>query len=329
MISPRELVPPFIVATLALNTMAVGLRLYVRLFITKAVGLDDLALVLAFILLVLYCTTMWAAIAQGYAADDPEDIRNPVMAVKFFVVSSIFYILTLCFTKLSSALVLYRLATTRRPIQRLLAVTGSIILIWGVVGTALIGLQCRPLSIVWGETPKSEGICLPPYVMSNLGVSLAALDIVSAFLFAILPVSLLRRVQLPLSVKISVIILLGLGTLTSIITVLRMKCVVDIAALKDTHNGKAESLFLRIHAYTVPEMGLALFTATIVALPPLIKLIFQGGLESLGASNTKGAPRTRASRKPDIALYGRPGWSDQFCAGSEENIIRDADGPNV
>lgn len=328
MTSARELVPAFSVAALALNTIAVGLRLYVRLSITKAAGLDDWALVLAFIMLVLYCATAWVGIAQGYAADDPRDIHDPVMAVKFLVVSGVFYLLALCFTKLSSAMVLYRLATTHQPIRHLLAIAGIIIFIWSVVGSIIIGLQCRPLSILWGETPLSEGTCISPNAMSDLSVSVAAMDIGSAFLFAALPVFLLHRVQLPSSTKISVVILLGLGILISIITVIRMRWVVEIATLDSGHGHQAEDLYVEIYAFTVPELGLALFAAAIVALPPLVKKILQGGLESSVGSKTKGAPRTGARREPDIALYGRSGRSDEFFGGSEENIIRDAGGTN-
>ncbi|KAL8404836.1 hypothetical protein RB594_009640, partial [Gaeumannomyces avenae] len=256
-------------------------------------------------------------------AEDSFLLCRRLTRPQFFITSGILYVLSLCFTKLSSVLVLYRLATTHRSIQYLLAVAGSVIFIWSAVACSIVVLQCRPLSILWGETPLSEGTCVSPNVLSDLCISIAAMDITSAFMFAGLPVFLLYRVQLASNTKISVILLLSLGTLTSITTVLRMKCVLDIAALASTHDNKAEDLYVKIYAYTIPEIGLALFTAAIVALPPLIKLLFQGGLESSRGSKSRGAPRTRASGEPGISLYRRTGRSDELWASSEENIISD------
>lgn len=154
---------------------------------------------------------------------------------------------TLGLTKISSASVLYRLATTHRPIQRLLQVTAGIMLIWCVVGALLVGFHCRPLSIAWGETPMSEGSCLSPKTILEVCLSVAAVDIASAFLFAAIPVFLLRRIQLPLSTKISVVILLGLGALTSIITVLRLKVMIEMTALEDVYGAKAAHLYPEVY----------------------------------------------------------------------------------
>ncbi|KLU84764.1 hypothetical protein MAPG_03800 [Magnaporthiopsis poae ATCC 64411] len=319
----REVVPRFIAAALALNAVVVGLRLYVRLVISKAVGYDDWALLLAFISLVLYGTATWVGIAQGYGATDPSEIHDLVMATKCFSISGVLFFLTLCLTKISSASVLYRLATTHRFIQRLLQVTAGIILIWCAVGALLVGFQCWPLSIVWGETPVSEGSCLSPDTLSKLGLSVAAMDIASAFLFAIIPVFLLRNIQLPLSTKILVIILLGLGTLTSVITVLRLKVMIEMAALEQGVGTKAAGLYLQIYVYLVPELGLALFSAVIVALPPLVKLLLRGWPGPSGVSRRKGAPSTWGNAVPNIALHDMPGRSNESCAGSEESMICD------
>lgn len=45
----RESLPPVMIIFLVLNTIAVGLRVYVRYFMTKAFSYDDWAMVVAFV----------------------------------------------------------------------------------------------------------------------------------------------------------------------------------------------------------------------------------------------------------------------------------------
>lgn len=49
----RESIPPVVIIFLVLNTIAVGLRVYVRNFLTKAFSYDDYAMLVAFVSLIL------------------------------------------------------------------------------------------------------------------------------------------------------------------------------------------------------------------------------------------------------------------------------------
>lgn len=73
----------------------------------------------------------------------------------------------------------------------------------------------------------------------------------------------------------------------------------------------------------VPELGLALFSAAIVALPPLVKPLLRGWPKSSSVWKRKGASRTWGNPVPSIALHDTSGRSGGSRAGSEENIIRD------
>ncbi len=60
----------------------------------------------------------------------------------------------------------------------------------------------------------------------------------------ILPIFLLRGVKLSPKMKVSVIILLGLGIVSSIATVLRLKGLVDVANLKSAVGPEAMNAYL-------------------------------------------------------------------------------------
>ena len=81
-------------------------------------------------------------------------------------------------------------------------------------------------------------------ILGNTGFSISAMDIISSFLYASIPVFLLRGVQLGLKMKISVCVLLGLGVISSIVTVLRLKYLVDVAHLKSAVGPEAMNAYL-------------------------------------------------------------------------------------
>lgn len=57
--------------------------------------------------------------------------------------------------------------------------------IMGVVSTAIaivFGLQCKPLSVAWGE---GTGECLSPTTIGKAGIALSAVDVAISWLFAV------------------------------------------------------------------------------------------------------------------------------------------------
>lgn len=70
------------------------------------------------------------------------------------------------------------------------------------------------------------------------------MDIISSFLYATIPIFLLRGVQLTLKMKISIVILLGLGVVSSVATVIRLKYLVDVANLKSAVGPEAMNAYL-------------------------------------------------------------------------------------
>lgn len=83
-----------------------------------------------------------------------------------------------------------------------------------------------------------------PKILGNTGFSISAMDIISSFLYATIPIFLLRGVQLSLRMKVSVIALLGLGVVSSVATVIRLKYLVDVANLKSAVGPEAMNAYL-------------------------------------------------------------------------------------
>ncbi|KAI2631675.1 hypothetical protein GGS21DRAFT_522619 [Xylaria nigripes] len=270
MVWARDSLPPAIYTFLVLNTIAVGLRIYVRTCISKSLGYDDYAMVVAFFGFVTLCSLTLVSLANGYGDTVVRSEYNVMEAVRFFVASTITYVIVLYVAKLSVALVLLRISVTHKGVQTVLLCSIAGLTIWTTVTTFLVAFQCIPLSLAWGV---GKGTCLPAAVLANTGYSISAMDIASSFLYASLPAYLLRGVQLSKRVKASIIILLGLGVASSVVTIIRLKYLVDVGKLQSPTGLEASNAYLTTFVYSITEVGLTLFTGSLAALRPLLKLV--------------------------------------------------------
>ncbi|KAI0485480.1 hypothetical protein F4859DRAFT_384096 [Xylaria cf. heliscus] len=283
----RDSLPPAIYTFLALNTVAVGLRVFVRTCMSKSFGYDDYAMVLAFAGFITLCSLTLVSLANGYGETlGPE-------AVRYFVASTITYVIVLYVAKLSVALVLLRIAVTSKGVRILLICSMVVLTVWTTVTTFIVAFQCVPLSVAWGV---GQGTCLPAAVLANTGYSISAMDIASSFLYAGLPAYLLKGVQLSARVKASIIVLLGLGVASSVVTIIRLKYLVDVGNLKSPTGVEAANAYLTTFVYSITEVGLTLFTGSLAALRPLLKLVPFGqttgkGYGTYGASTKQSGVR--------------------------------------
>ncbi|KAI1134060.1 hypothetical protein F5Y05DRAFT_399992 [Hypoxylon sp. FL0543] len=312
-----ESLPPAMYTFIVLDVIAVGLRTFVRTRMSKSFGYDDWAMCGALIGYITLCVLTFVSINNGYGSDEVKPEWNPVTAVKFFVASTLAYVIVVYVAKISVALVLYRIAVTNKPIRLLLVISMGVLTVWTIVTTLIVAFQCTPLSLAWGE---GTGTCLPAYVLANTGYSISAMDIASSFLYAGLPILLLRGVQLSTKMKASIIVLLGFGIVSSIATVIRLKYLIDVANLKSATGVEAANAYLTTFVYSVTELGLTIFTASLAALRPLLKFVPFGsstnnGYGHSGYGHTNKKSELRSAMGPPVKL------DDLDTSGSQEHII--------
>ncbi|KAI1438675.1 hypothetical protein GGR50DRAFT_374965 [Xylaria sp. CBS 124048] len=251
-------------------------------------------MVVAFVGFITLCSLTLVSLSNGYGDTEPKQEYNVMEAVRFFVASTIAYVIVLYVAKLSVALVLLRISVTSKGVQMLLICSMVGLTIWTTVTTFLVAFQCVPLSLAWGV---GEGSCLPAAVLANTGYSISAMDIVSSFLYAGLPAYLLRGVQLSRRVKASIIVILGLGVASSVVTIIRLKYLVDVGNLKSPTGVEAANAYLTTFVYSITEVGLTLFTGSLAALRPLLKLVPFG--QTTGQAYADYGPTTKASNARD------------------------------
>ncbi len=115
--------------------------------------------------------------------------------------------LTSAIVKTGVALVLFRV-NINKAIRNILIVSMVVVFVVILTFFFLLALQCRPISLNWGV---GKGQCFAYSTIRESGIALSIVDISSNWLYSLLPVAMVYKVQMRRSLKAAVIFLLGLG----------------------------------------------------------------------------------------------------------------------
>lgn len=176
------------------------------------------------------------AVHYGIGATTMEPWFDPIKAAMYFTIAQLLYIIASGLTKLAVALVLHRLTSRTESSNMRLARIGLIItmivtVVFTVVVTLMFALQCRPLSVAWGV---GTGTCMNTTIIGQAALALSIEDVITSWFMALLPVYMLWKTSIPIKVKVSVMLLLGLGAVSSVATIIRLRYVVIIQNLSST-----------------------------------------------------------------------------------------------
>lgn len=133
----------------------------------------------------------------------PGQVRESLIAV---FVSLHVYLCSLTFTKIS-LLLQYRRIFGRTWLNTVSAIVITFLAVWNVAQLILATLGCKPISIL---VPSMASNCL-----NMLGVwnTLAVVNVVTDLIIFLLPIWLVKSLQLPTKQKVLLSIVFGLGLL--------------------------------------------------------------------------------------------------------------------
>ncbi|KAI3339612.1 hypothetical protein F4824DRAFT_49603 [Ustulina deusta] len=256
-----------VIAGLVINTTAIGLRCWVRLH-QAAFAYDDAVLSLSLIAFILFSAFLLVSLHYGYGALKPEPWHDATLAIKFFIISQLAYVLTSAIVKTGVALVLFRV-NINKAIRNILIVSMVVVFVVILTFFFLLALQCRPISLNWGV---GKGQCFAYSTIRESGIALSIVDISSNWLYSLLPVAMVYKVQMRRSLKAAVIFLLGLGFVSSIATAVRFRYILQV---KDRHKTLAKTNEIEnnvlVLLWSHVELFLAILASSLVALRPLLR----------------------------------------------------------
>ncbi|KAI1471955.1 uncharacterized protein F4812DRAFT_200396 [Daldinia caldariorum] len=257
-----------VIAALVIDSAALGLRSWVRLRVQRFFGYDDAVLCFLFLGYIFFSAFTFAALHYGYGVAAAEPWHDSQKAFQSFFAGQLCYVLATALFKTGVALVLFRI-DIRRSIRRILVVSMTVVLVVVLMSFFLLAFQCRPMSLNWGV---GNGSCFQWETVRRTGIALSVVDVASNWLYSFLPIAMLYNVQMSNRLKISVIIILGIGFLSSIATVVRCKYILNasdrqelLGRFREVENNLLVILWSHV------EIFLAILASSFVALRPLLR----------------------------------------------------------
>lgn len=145
---------------------------------------------------------------QRYLLTDDQAYR----ALRFWYFCEIFYTTSTSTLKIAVGFFFLRITTNKIHIW----IIRFIMIVSAMVGTGytfLVIFQCKPISYWWDVRPGATGTCLPPSMVTNLTYAVSALNSFADWTFGILPIFIVKDLQMKRRVKVVVASIIALAAM--------------------------------------------------------------------------------------------------------------------
>ncbi|TQN65062.1 Satratoxin biosynthesis SC1 cluster protein 4, partial [Colletotrichum shisoi] len=281
-----------------LSTAAVALRAFTRMRMLRTFGLDDSVMVVAQILVIGTAVVIGLETRYGLGkhswVQPPEDY---VPYMKSFYASIVLYNIATTVVKLS-ILLQYRRIFSSDWMQRLTTWGLAFMSAWTGMLCFLLPLMCVPAAAFWDETV--EGHCID--LLTSWYV-MAGVNLVADFVMFSMPIPVINSLQLPRRQKRMLFFVFGLGFLTCIISVYRLRTLRVAAHTEDPYWDNVDAA-----TWSFLEVTIGILAACLPTLRPifvtLLPRLFNGS--SFQAKSGSGRPSRYGNNNNDINNNNNP-----------------------
>ncbi|PVI05793.1 hypothetical protein DM02DRAFT_554159 [Periconia macrospinosa] len=286
-------------------------RIWTRMRPIYRMSYDDYFAVLAYCC-VITCTVL---LLQTVRTDFPgkekttftlQDIQKSYM---FAVIAEVFWTWSMTFTKISVAFMLLRFEPARYMRLFLWFMVGFLFTM-GMFGCFTQVLQCQPLSATWDLLNRHKAKCWDPRILGISGQTINCINATTDILFALLPISFLRKVKLPRRERIMIGILMGLGVFVAVV------CAVKTYYISQLGKGNPVVDSIRVGFLSSTEALLAFATCCI----PCLRAPLQRALEKLGLVSANYSD-TDSSDWGDFSSRSRTKYTTETTPGIRMNDV--------
>ncbi|KAF4545567.1 hypothetical protein BFW01_g7012 [Lasiodiplodia theobromae] len=255
-----------LVVMIVLATVATALRVYVRLKIVKAFGVDDYFMVAALLAFIMFTTCALGGIRYGtgqHMANLTPD--NTMRALRYWWLCYAAYTSTMMFAKISIGFFLLRVTVEQVYIWIIYAAMG-ITIVTGIVFFFVTVLQCSPVSYFWSRAVGGDGKCLDMEIIIGLTYFYSAVSALCDFTFGLLPIVMLWNLNMSRSTKIAIAPILSMACIASAGVLVRT------AYVKDFRSPDFLWATIDIAIWSTIEEGLAITAGSLACLRPLFRI---------------------------------------------------------
>ncbi|AEO55679.1 hypothetical protein MYCTH_2299753 [Thermothelomyces thermophilus ATCC 42464] len=198
-----------------LSAVVVSLRFYVRAKLLRSVKSEDWCMLVSMLFCVAFGIFMIMESQSGlgrHMVDVSEEEFSEYF--RWSWIATLWYNLSLCFTKIS-ILLLYLRVLTHDYIRKTTWAAMAIVAIYNAWAIGMYLTMCVPIAKVWNA--KLEGYCHP----TSVWWALTYLHIITDFLIFIIPIPVVVTMTVPLRRKIGLLIVFTFGLFVCLISVIR------------------------------------------------------------------------------------------------------------
>ncbi|KAL2870103.1 putative PTH11-like integral membrane protein [Aspergillus lucknowensis] len=280
-------------AFLALSSIAVIVRCYVRLRIVKAFGWDDSVMVLAMLFYGMLCGCMIGGGIWGSGRHHSElTPEQQSMAMEYWLLCDVAYVVSSILAKISVCIFLLRVTLSASHRATLYSVT-ALVVITGIIFFIFLVIQCSPVSFFWtrfsgdtsGKCGYIDAIVIMLYIFS---VTSAIFDLT----VGLLPIFLVRMLRAHWRTKAAVAGLLGMACIASIAVIIRIPFVQTI---RDQDFLYAT---VQVAIWSAIEVGLSITAGSLATTRPLFQIL-HSHFTSTGQSNRNRKPKPSSKYKKE------------------------------
>ncbi|KAF3046196.1 hypothetical protein E8E11_008106 [Didymella keratinophila] len=297
---------------LILSWLTVGLRCYVRTFLVKGFGLDDKMMVVTLFFFTAYlaCQLGGAIHGSGAHRENLTD-EQAQTALRFWFFCEVFYTISTSIFKIAVGLFLLRITIVPLHIWiiRFIMIVAAFV---GVAYTLLVLFQCRPISFWWDLDPTHTGTCLSASLVMYFTYCVSALNSVADWTFGLLPIFVVKDLQMKRRVKVIVSGIIGLAAIGSTATIIRLPYTSTLKPYKGDFLYRTTDFAI----WTTVEVGVGITAGCIATLKPL----FKAALGSTGAHSNMPWSKTPKGLSKTGGSYGTQQALDDLRPAGERTV---------
>ncbi|KAL6703831.1 hypothetical protein ACN47E_009050 [Coniothyrium glycines] len=256
---------------LVLTWITVLLRCYVRIVMVKGFGIDDWTMIVTLLFFTGYLISQIGGALHG------TGVRRSLLtdqaaqtALHFWYFCEIFYTLSTCMLKISVGFFLLRITVVRWQqwiIYMIMVVSGIV----GIAYTSVAIFQCQPVHYWWDLDPNAKGTCLSSVLVMNFTFGVSGLNALADWTFAMLPVLIVKDLQMKKRMKVVVAGVIALAAIGSTATIIRLPYTRALEGYKGDFLYRTTDFAI----WSTVEVGLGVAAGSIATLRPLMKQAFE------------------------------------------------------
>ncbi|ORY63386.1 uncharacterized protein BCR38DRAFT_436705 [Pseudomassariella vexata] len=283
-----------VITLTTLAYLTFGLRVYCRVT-RQSWGIEDWLMTAAafpFAMLSIAClVSSFNGIGiHAWRLDQDENQKYKKQGLFWFFLFEVFYCVSIIPIKLSISFMLVRIAQNRKIYVYSQYGMMGIFTTMNLIAALYIIFQCNPVAAAWDtDLLIKGGKCNDPVILADIYYATTAVNIVTDWFTALLPIPLLWNVKLNLNAKLSVAAILGLGVFASLSACIRLKYTVNLTNSNDYLFGLSN-----IVIWGYAENGTGMFVGCVATLRPLFRRAL-----NLGGSDTKSFGGPSAQKTPN------------------------------